>query len=232
MQEPKSARLRILSASHATTVIKPAVAASLPTCAEMTFECQLQGSETETLVATARVKSRNSSAIEGKVIWASAKSIWYSSMLFAGLIGGALCLSWGALAIFLFLSALTLCLGHSVGMHRLLIHRSFDAPRWLEHVFVYLGKLVGMAGPMGMFWIHEIRDWQQSQPDCHSFAKHDVGVLRDAFWQMHCHQVLARPPELQVEDRVTGDNFYQWLEATWRWQPQLPLAIALYAVGG
>jgi len=186
----------------------------------------------ETLTATARVRPRsNSSALEGKVVWAPAKSIWYSTMMIAGLIGGVLYFSWGAVTIFLFLSALTLWLGHSVGMHRLLIHRSFEAPRWLEHVLVYLGTLVGMAGPIGMFRIHEIRDWQQNQPDCHSFAKHDVGFWRDALWQMHCQQILIRPPDLHIEDRVTGDKFYRWLESTWRWQ-QLPLAIVLYAVGG
>jgi stearoyl-CoA desaturase (delta-9 desaturase) len=96
----------------------------------------------ETLIATGRVKPRsNSSAIEAKVVWAPAESVWYSSMLISGLIGGVLCFSWAAAAIFLFLSAFTLCLGHSVGMHRLLIHRSFDAPRWLEHLFDYLGRL-------------------------------------------------------------------------------------------
>ena len=85
--------------------------------------------------------------------------------------------------------------------------------------------------PISIFRIHEIRDWQQNQPDCHSFAKHDVGFWRDALWQMHCRQILTRPPELLIEHRVTGDKFYQWLEATWRWQ-QFPLAIVLYAVGG
>jgi hypothetical protein len=173
----------------------------------------------------------NSSAIDGKVVWVPAKSIWYTSMLIAGLIGGALYFSWAAVAVFLFLSALTLCLGTSVGMHRLLIRRSFETPRWLEQAFVYLGLLVGMAGPIGMFRIHALRDWQQNQPDCHSFAKHDAGFWRDAFWRVHCRQVKTRPPDLHIEDRVMGDKFYQWLEATWRWQ-QIPLAIVLYAVGG
>jgi fatty-acid desaturase len=54
---------------------------------------------------------------------------------------------------------------------------------------------------------------------------------RDALWQMHCQQILTRPPDLHIEDRATGDKFYRWLESTWRWQ-QLPLAIVLYAVGG
>ena len=148
-----------------------------------------------------------------------------------GLVGLIALPSWQAAGVTLVLMLLTLCLGHSVGMHRLLIHRSFQAPRWLEYTLVYLGTLVGMAGPIGMFRIHEIRDWQQQQPDCHSFAKHDVGSWRDALWQMHCEQVLDHPPVLHIEERVTHDRFYRFLEATWRWQ-QVPLALALFAYGG
>jgi stearoyl-CoA desaturase (delta-9 desaturase) len=186
----------------------------------------------ETLIAIERVKpSRTTSAVEGRVVWAPAKSLWYLSMLAGGLIGAVFCWSWGAAILSLVLSVLTLCLGHSVGMHRLLIHRSFEAPLWLEHLLVYLGTLVGMAGPIGIFRIHEIRDWQQNQVDCHSFAKHDVGFWKDAFWQMHCEQILTYPPELCLEARILNDKFYQWLEATWRWQ-QLPLALVLYAFGG
>lgn len=86
------------------------------------------------------------------------------------------------------------------------------------------------VGPHG-FRIHEIRGWQQQQPDCHSFAKHDVGFYRDAIWQMHCEQVLEYPPELRIEASVTQDRFYNWLENTWRWQ-QLPLTLVLFAWGG
>ena len=187
---------------------------------------------TATLIATARVKPVcGTSAVAGRVVWAPGKSIWYASMLAGGVAGVVLYWSWGAAIASLVLGILTLCLGHSVGMHRLLIHRAFETPRWLEYVLVYLGTLVGMAGPIGMFRIHEIRDWQQNQRDCHSFAKHDVGFWKDAFWQMHCEQVLSRPPELHIESGVVNDRFYRWLEATWRLQ-QLPLALALYAAGG
>lgn len=186
----------------------------------------------ETLSSTARVTPRpDSSAVAGRVVWSAPKSLWYSSMLAAGLIGGIWHFSPGAVLAAFVLLIVTLCLGHSVGMHRLLIHRAFETPRWLEYALVYMGTLVGMAGPIGMFRIHEIRDWQQNQPDCHSFAKHDVGFWQDALWQMHCEQVLDRPPDLTIEARVMEDPFYRWLEATWRWQ-QLPLAAALFAVGG
>ena len=186
----------------------------------------------EMLTATDRVTPGSTcSAIEGDVVWRPAKSLWYSAMLLLGVIGGALTFSWQAVLVFFVLLIVTLCLGHSVGMHRLLIHRSFETPLWVEYILVYLGTLVGMAGPIGMFHIHDIRDWQQNQADCHSFAKHDVGFWRDAFWQMHCELVLHHPPRLEVEDRVTEDKFYRFLESRWRWQ-QVPLALLLYALGG
>ena len=184
------------------------------------------------LTATERVSPEaDSSPTKGQVVWAPAKSLWYTTMVIGGLIGVLFFPSCSAALVTLVLMGLTLCLGHSVGMHRLLIHRSFAVPKWLEYTLVYLGTLVGMAGPIGMFKIHEIRDWQQQQPDCHSFAKHDVGFWRDAIWQMHCEQVLDHPPKLKIEDRVMDDRFYQWLENTWRWQ-QIPLALVLYLSGG
>ncbi|MEX3016741.1 acyl-CoA desaturase [Gymnodinialimonas hymeniacidonis] len=184
------------------------------------------------LSATDRVTPcPDSSATHGRVVWAPAKSLWFTAMAVMGVTGVVFFPSWEAAGVTFALMLLTLCLGHSVGMHRLLIHRSFEAPIWLEHVLVYLGTLVGMAGPIGMFRIHEIRDWQQQQPDCHSFAKHDVGFWRDALWQMHYEQVLDHPPVLHIEERVTRDRFYRFLEATWRWQ-QVPLALALFALGG
>lgn len=152
-------------------------------------------------------------------------------MALGGFVGVVFFPSWGAALVTLGLMFLTLCIGHSVGMHRLLIHRSFETPRILEYILVYLGTLVGMAGPKGMIQIHEIRDWQQQQTDCHSFAKHDVGFWQDAFWQMHCELKLDYPPKLHIEDSILHNGVYDWLERTWRWQ-QLPLAIGLFLWGG
>ena len=92
----------------------------------------------------------DTSAIHGSVHWRPAKSLWISAMSLAALIAGPLTFSWGALALCLGAMVVTVCLGHSLGMHRRLIHRSYDCPLWLEHLFVYLGTLVGMAGPFGM----------------------------------------------------------------------------------
>ena len=170
-------------------------------------------------------------AVVGHVRWDPGKSLWLSGMTLTALIFCPLFCSWGAVCLFLGTTAITVCLGHSLGMHRRLIHRAYDCPRWLEHGFVYLGVLVGMAGPFGMIRQHDIRDWAQRRPWCHAFLAHRASMLRDGFWQLHCALTLVRPPVLGLERIVAEDPFYRFLERTWMLQ-QLPWAALFLAVGG
>lgn len=139
--------------------------------------------------------------------------------------------STGAVLLFLATSAVTLCLGHSIGLHRLLIHRSLTAPLWVERLLVYLGTLVGMAGPLGMVRLHDMRDWAQRQAACHNFHAHRAPMAQDAWWQMHCRLVLAHPPRFVPEARLRDDAFLRSLEATWMLQ-QLPWALLFFWAGG
>jgi fatty-acid desaturase len=167
----------------------------------------------------------------GRVVWVPIKSLWTGGLTVVALVAGPMTASWGAVALFLVTAAITICVGHSVGMHRLLIHRAFQAPLWLERLLVYLGTLVGMAGPFGMIHAHDIRDWAQRQPACHDLHAHRRGFFGDAWWQMHCAVALDHPPRFVVEERIASDRFYQFLERTWMAQ-QLPWALLFYALGG
>lgn len=173
----------------------------------------------------------DTNAVDGTVRWKPVKSIWISVMTVVGLVGAPLTFTWDALALFLATAAVTVCLGHSLGMHRRLIHRAYDCPLWLERLFVYFGALVGMAGPYGMIRQHDIRDWAQRKPRCHAYLAHRSSFLRDGWWQLHCELHLAHPPELVMERRVCDDRFYQFIERTWMAQ-QIPWAILFFAVGG
>ncbi len=184
------------------------------------------------LVDTDRVFAHpDSSATEGRIVWAPAKSLWLGAHVLGGIAALIWFPSWGGFAAFLVLSAITLCAGHSVGMHRLLIHRSFETPTWVEHILVWLGTLVGMAGPFGMIRAHDMRDWHQRQAVCPPHPSHGAGWLRDAWWQLHCEFQLDHPPRFEIEPRIANDRFYRFLETTWMWQ-QVPVAVALYALGG
>lgn len=177
------------------------------------------------------IANPDSNAVDGTVIWAPAKSLWTASMTLAALFLGPLTASWDAIALFVVTTAITICAGHSVGMHRLLIHRSFRVHIWLEHALVYLGTLVGMAGPFGMIAAHDIRDWAQRQTACHDLYAHRRGFLTDAIWQMHCVLRLDRPPRFVIEPRVRTDRFYRFLERHWMLQ-QAPWAVLFFALGG
>lgn len=172
----------------------------------------------------------SSSAVEGRVRWAPARSLWIGGMTVAALLLAPVYVTSGAVVLFLVASGMTLCLGHSIGLHRLVIHRSFAAPRWLELLLAYLGTLVGMAGPIGMVRLHDMRDWAQHQRACHDLHAHRAPPLRDAWWQMHCRLELAHPPRF-VPDAALRGRFLRAVEATWMLQ-QLPWAMLFWWAGG
>lgn len=169
--------------------------------------------------------------VAGQVRWSPTKSVWITSMYALALVGGWYTFSASAVLVFLLSSALTLCLGHSLGMHRRFIHQAYACPKWLEYWLVHFGVLVGLAGPIGMMRTHDLRDWAQRQADCHDYFAHRQGFWRDGFWQLHCEVELERPPKFVLPDAVRNDRVYRLMETTWMWQ-QLPWALALFALGG
>jgi fatty-acid desaturase len=177
------------------------------------------------------VPGPHTDARSGRVRWSPVKSLWVTAMYAGAIVGGSLTASWDAVALFLATSALTLCTGHSLGMHRRLIHNSFECPLWLEYILVYSGVLVGLAGPYGMIRTHDMRDWAQRQTDCHDYFAHRQPFLTDGFWQLHCDVVLDAPPSVRFEDRIADDRVYRFMERTWMWQ-QLPWALLFLLLGG
>lgn len=172
-----------------------------------------------------------SNAREGKVRWSPVRSLWIAGMTGCTLLLAPFYVTPGAVLLWLCTSAVTLCLGHSIGLHRLLIHRSLDAPRWFERMLAYLGTLVGMAGPLGMVRLHDTRDWAQRQAECHDLHAHRASLLRDAWWQMHCRFDLTHPPHFKLEPRLRDDIVLRFFERTWMAQ-QLPWALLFLWAGG
>ena len=159
------------------------------------------------------------------------KALWFTAMAVIALAGGWWTFTWDAAIVACLLTMSTLCLGHSIGFHRLLIHRSFECPRWLEYSLVYLGVLVGMGGPRRIVYLHDIRDWSQRHQECHAFYIHSTPIWVDWFWQMYCELKLRHPPEYRPDKPITEPLFYRMLDRTWMLQ-QLPLALCLYYFGG
>ncbi|MCE0557574.1 acyl-CoA desaturase [Motilimonas sp. E26] len=88
-----------------------------------------------------------------------------------------------------------------------------------------------MAGPIGMLMQHDLRDWAQRQKRCHDFLLHGSKILKDGWWQLNCDLVLQHPPDFTIEDEVSKNKFYLFIEKYWLLQ-QLVIAIPLYLLGG
>lgn len=168
---------------------------------------------------------------EGEVLYAPVKSLWFSGMATAALVGGVFSFRWDAFTLFVASTAFVLLFGHSLGSHRQLIHHSFQCPRWLRYALIYCGVLVGLAEPLGILRQHELRDYAQRLPVCHDYLRHGRGFWTDAWWQLHCELHLSHPPHIRIEPFVANDRFLIWLERTWMLQ-QLPIAVLFYLLGG
>ena len=158
------------------------------------------------------------------------KALWNGAMI-AGTIAALAMATWQSVLLFLALTYATLLVGHSVGMHRMMIHRTFTAKPWLARTLIYLGTLVGVSGPSGIIRIHDTRDWAQREPKCHDFFAHRAGFWQDLAWNLFYRFNFAHPPRVTIERAIADDPFYRFLDATWRWQ-QVPLAGLLYLWGG
>lgn len=187
----------------------------------------------EAMMEVRRMKaaSPRTNPCEGHVVWSPVKSLWFTGHFVVAVVGGWL--TWHPWPVFLafVLTVLTLCLGHTVGLHRLLVHRSFACPRWLEYLLVHLGVLVGMGGPLRILHMHDIRDWAQRHPRCHPFYTDQAALWKDCLWQLHCELRLSHPPQFEPEDAVRADAVHRFMQRTWMLQ-QLPWAVLLYLLAG
>jgi fatty-acid desaturase len=178
-----------------------------------------------------RVDGARADPLRGSVVFAPLKSLWINTCLICFVVGAIFATSLSAIVAFFVFTYLSLLLGHSVGMHRKLIHQTYECPKLLERLLVYVGVIVGMAGPFGLIRVHDIRDWAQREPDCHAFFSHREAFWKDALWQLNCRFDFEKPPALDIEPAIAGDGFYKFLERTWILQ-QVPIALALFWLGG
>ena len=174
--------------------------------------------------------SKNANTLDGNLSWAPTKSIWFTAHFIFWIIVGTVQFSFGAVAVFIGLSILILCGGHSLGMHRKLIHDSFDCPLWLARFGAYLGTLVGLGGPFTLMRAHDLRDWAQRQDSCHPFFSQHSSIARDWWLQIHLKLTLADGPALVFPEKLTKDPFMIFLQRT-VWLQQVPIGLALYFLG-
>ncbi len=168
----------------------------------------------------------------GEIRWSPSKSLWFSvnAVVFGAF--AASTFSWAGLAAATVTTGLCLSLGHSVGLHRGLIHRTFRMHRTTERVLAWLATLTGIGPVLRLMAMHDVRDTWQNRPFAPTYYCYDHGLWTDFWWYLHCEHVpqeghhAPRIPEDHAADPVLA-----WLDRTWMLQ-QIPVALVLIALFG
>lgn len=123
--------------------------------------------------------------------------------------------SWTGVIVAVITARLSGLLGINIGYHRLLTHRGFRCPKWLEHVLVVIAICCVEDTPARWVAVHR-RHHQHAdeQPDPHS-------PLVNFLWG-HVGWLIIKNPELNrlgIYDRyakdILRDPFYVALERNW-----------------
>ncbi len=147
---------------------------------------------------------------------------------------GAICaflpglFSWQAVGVALLLHWITGGLGITLGWHRLLSHRSFQVPKWLEYFFAFCGTLALQGGIIWWVGLHRHHHLHSDQDLDHHDSK--KGFLWSHVRWM-CFEVPAESDIPRFTKDMVSDPFYQFLN-NYFFPLQVALGVVLYAIGG
>ena len=138
---------------------------------------------------------------------------------------------WGAILATVALWYIAGSLGIGMAYHRLLTHRGYKTPKWVEYFLTICGTLALEGGPI--FWVATHRIHHQ-----HSDNEGDPHTPREGTYWAHMGWILtgrAMHHDTQVLRRyvpdLAKDPFHVAL-TTWHWVPQVVVGLGLLAFGG
>jgi fatty-acid desaturase len=153
------------------------------------------------------------------------------SAFHVGAVAAFFFVDWGAILAMLGLYVVAGMFGIGMGYHRLLTHRGYKCPKWVEYFLTLCGTLALEGGPI--FWVatHRIHhQYSDKEGDPHSpregtYWAH-MGWIFTGKAMHHDTAVLRR----YVPD-LSKDRFHVAL-TTWHWVTQVVVGLALLAYGG
>jgi stearoyl-CoA desaturase (delta-9 desaturase) len=156
---------------------------------------------------------------------------FFMAVFHIGAIAALFFFSWQNLLVAAVLYFFSINMGIGMGYHRLLTHRGYRVPKWLEYFLAVCGTLALEGGPV--FWVATHRVHHQ-----HSDHEGDPHTPHDGTYWAHVGWIIsgrAMHSETALLGRyapdLTRDRFYVWL-SKYHWVPLTTVGLLLLAVGG
>jgi fatty-acid desaturase len=167
-------------------------------------------------------------AVEEGINWVTAS---FMVLFHLGAIAALFFFTWKAFFVAIFLWWLSTSLGIGIGYHRLLTHRGYKTPKWVEYVLTIFATFALEGGPI--FWVatHRIH---------HRFSDHagDPHSPVDGKWWAHMGWILIGKSMhhdtttlAQYVPDLSRDKFHVWI-TKYHYLPMVVLGFTLLAIGG
>ena len=154
----------------------------------------------------------------------------FMGLFHVGAIAALFYFSWTNLIVAIVLYVFAINLGIGMAYHRLLTHRGYRVPKWVEYFLTTCGTLALEGGPI--FWVATHRVHHQ-----HSDHEGDPHTPQDGTWWAHAGWIISGR-SLHSETALLGryapdltkDRFHVWL-SKYHWVPLTTLGIVLLIAG-
>ena len=164
------------------------------------------------------------------------KKINWNTLLIVGVfhivaIGALFTFSWQNLTAAFITWWLAGSVGIGVGYHRLLTHRGFTTPKWVEYVLSVLGTLALQSGPLTWVTTHRLHHaFTETEKDPHS-PRHGTYWAHMGWIFRGTAQNQSWPTMVRYCPDITKDRFQVALNKYY-YVPTILLSIILFAIGG
>jgi fatty-acid desaturase len=158
-------------------------------------------------------------------------NVAYFSWLHIMALAAPFTFSWSGLLLFGVFSWLSGSVGIGFTYHRLLTHRGFKVPKWLEYLGTLCGTLMSEGGAITWVAMHRLHHANSDKPG------KDLHTPKDGFWWSHLGWIIckldmsAREMERRYAPELVADPVHRFLNRIHIF-PNIVLGLIFFALGG
>jgi len=171
--------------------------------------------------------------MKNPVYFSFQKTIWLYLNLFFCLFINFSVINQNIILISIFISIVTISLGHSIGLHRGIIHKSYSTSKIFRNFLLILFVFTGMGSPLTWIKLHYTRDFWQNKSSCHPYLGYQHSLWKDYIWYLHYSYTITDDDlrEYEFPQEFHTDGFIKFLHKNWLFFNIVPAILVWIFVG-
>ncbi|MFK7782050.1 fatty acid desaturase [Psychroserpens sp.] len=148
-----------------------------------------------------------------KVSWK--KCLWLYLMVFPIFLIDFSLIEIKDILINIILLFLSIGIGHSVGLHRGIIHKSYKTSKYFKNFSLLAFTISGLGSPLSWLKQHYYRDYWQNRTDCPTYFQYKHSLITDYWWNLHLMFIPKKEDCYNIPKEDLNDPMILWLHKTW-----------------